>query len=247
MDEHHGDSGDDARHGQGEDDPGKYMPAAAPQILCRLNEQGVDLHDDGVKGQDHIGQVVVHHAQNHCACGADEGQGADAEQPQELVDDAGIPQQAHPGQGPQEEAHTHGQHDQQVQKPLHPRPLPGDEIGDRIADDQTDERRNQGVPHRAQEDPGKGAGEDLGQIVQRKQTGGRISQSVEHHNAQGNQDKDGHPDDIGDGEEEGPPGPPARGGFRVILLHLRHPPSVRRILRNRSCSRRIGRSTRSWA
>lgn len=143
-------------------------------------------------------------------------------------------QQAHPGQGPQEEAHTHGQHDQQVQKPLHPRPLPGDEIGDRIADDQTDERRNQGVPHRAQEDPGKGAGEDLGQIVQRKQTGGRISQSVEHHNAQGNQDKDGHPDDIGDGEEEGPPGPPARGGFRVILLHLRHPPSVRRILRNRN-------------
>ena len=60
------------------------------QKIVGMKIPTVDFHDDGVQGQYHIGQVVIHHAQNHRAGGTDQPQRPDAKLAQQGVDDAGI-------------------------------------------------------------------------------------------------------------------------------------------------------------
>ena len=51
----------------------------AAEVQRGLDQAVVDLHDDGVERQDHIRQVVVHHAEDDSAVRADERQRADAD------------------------------------------------------------------------------------------------------------------------------------------------------------------------
>ena len=62
----------------------------------------------------------------------------------QLVQQPVIFQDGHPGIGPQQEVHPHGQHDQHHSRPLEGRTLPAHEIGHGVPDDQTDQRGDDG-------------------------------------------------------------------------------------------------------
>ena len=121
-------------------------------------------------------------------------------------------QQGHPGVGPQQEVHPHGQHDEHHGGAPDAAVLPGQQIGQRVAHQDTDE----GGHHRQE----KGVAEDaqvlahIGEVGQGEAAvlGG---EGVHHHQHQGGHHKNGHPDHIGDGERSIPHlRPPPRPGPR---------------------------------
>mgnify|MGYP002737210111 CR=1 FL=1 len=83
---------------------GREIAAIHPNMVVKIP---MTCHG-GVQRQDHIRQVVIHHAQYHGAGGIDHIKGADAEQAQQLVDQAVFFQQGHPRIGAQQKVHPHG-------------------------------------------------------------------------------------------------------------------------------------------
>ena len=150
--------------------------AAAAEVQRGLNEPVVDLHDDRVERQDHVRQIVIHHAEDDSAVRSDQRQRADADALQKRIDDAGILQHADPGQCAEQKAHAHGKHDEHFEKPLRKRLTLRDEIRDRIANDQADERSKQTQPDRAQENRQIGA--HARKIGKRELTGNGICQCI---------------------------------------------------------------------
>ena len=254
--EYHGYPGQYPGKAQGQNDLPEYPGGPGTQILSSFQQAPVHFLNDGVNGQNHKGQVVVHHAQNHRSGGADHlkvvnrsvaeklrdpvVQADEPDVPEELVQQTVVFQHGHPGVGSEQEVHPHGQHDEHHGDPLKPGPLPGNEVGRRIADEQADEGRQKRQP----EGPGKhrGIGPHAGKVLQGDPafSGGK---SVNHHHDDGDHNKQGHPAHIGHSEEG------------ALILHLRppHPPQggrrppARRTPRSRTSSRRTCRNTRFYA
>ena len=210
----------------------------------------VQLNDDGINGQDHKGQVVIYHAQHHGALGVHHGeklqlgackvviQGDNTQLPEELIQQAVVLQNRHPGIGAQQKVHPHGQHNQHIGHALKRHTRAADKIGHGIADQQTDGRGDQGQLEGAEKHLRIGA--HLGKVIQRKAAGGG-GKGVDRHNDDRRHHENGHPHHI------------RHGKTGELIFHPRSPPlpgqtlhrSSPHILRSRSCSRRTYRNTRS--
>ena len=247
RDEHHGDTGENARQRQWKDHPAEYLGVAGPQVLGCLDDPVVDLLDDGENGQDHKGQEVIHHAQHHRSGGVDDVQLGQADGAEQRVEKAVAFQQKHPGIGPQQEVHPHGQHDQHGGHPPQPAPLPGQKVGHGVTQQNADNRGNA----RQQEGSGKNCGvtHHAGEVLQRavptaiRQFPG---EGVHQHHDQRRNHEQSHPPHVGVGH--------------VLIPHSRPPgalppapppgpePPRRRVRRTphcTSCNRRTCRSTGS--
>ena len=150
----------------------------------------------------------------------------------DLVQKPVVLQNRHPGVGPKQEVDPHGQHDKHHGRPLEALALPAHHIAHRVADNQADQRGDEGQLEGPAKDHGVGA--HLGEVLQ-SEAAQVVGKGVDHHQHDGGHHKEGHPDNIGDGE----PG--------ELRLHLRPPPvppcPARRTRRRRRSSRRTGRST----
>jgi len=179
----------------------------------------VQLYQHGVDGQDHEGQVVVHHTQHYGALGTDHLEVIDgdirggirckvhsdlvvkvdqADLLKQLVQKSVVLQNGHPGIGPQQKIHPHGQHDEHHSDALHLRPLLGEHIGYRVSDQQSDQCGDDGQLKRAGEH--RCIGTHAGEVLQREVPGGG-AEGIDHHNDDGRHHEDGHPSHIGNGEQ----------------------------------------------
>ena len=121
------------------------LPLSMPGILSGFDQPAIQLYQGGIQRQDHVGQIVINHAQHHCCRGADQLQPTDADGIQNIIDDAGILQQTHPCQRAQQEAHAHRQHHQHIQQLLcHGAPM-GNVVSHGIAQQQADQGRDQRI------------------------------------------------------------------------------------------------------
>ena len=216
RDEHHHDPADDPGNGQREDHPPEHLHPACAQVLGRLNIAPVQLLDDREDGQDHKGQEVIHHAQNHRRIGIDDVQGADAHQGQDLIEKAVIFQNGHPGIGTQKKVHPHGQHDKKHGHLPRGRARLGQEIGKGIGYEQADacghRRQIQGVAAHLEENI------QVGEVLQ-GELAVVIGEGVHHNEQQRHHHKYSHPHHIGNG-----------GG---LSLHRQRPPHPPRQSRDR--------------
>ena len=212
----------------------------------------IQLDDDGIDGQDHEGQIVIHHAQHHSPLGIHHGEilqvGAEdviieadeADLLEQLVQKAVVFQNGHPRIGPQQEVHPHGQHNEHHGQPLEPGALLAHEIGHRVADQQTDHRGDDGQLEGPEEH--LRIAPHLHEVIQRKAAVGG-GKGIGHHNDNGGHHEDRHPHLVGYGE----PG--------ELILHPRSPPRpsperrppTPHTPRSRSCNLRTGRSIRSFS
>ena len=179
-------------------------------------------------------------------------QGQKADVPQEAVQQAVVLQDGHPGVGPQEEVHPHGQHNQGHSQLLEAGSLPGHKKRHGVANQQAYRRSRQSQPEGAEKDGGvvphirvvfQGQGKAVGR------------EGIHRHNPYGNHHKQGHPQRVGPGKQREvtlharplPPYRPARQG----RCPGPSPPGTRspvpRTRRRRRSSRRTARSTRSFS
>ena len=137
----------------------------------------------------------------------------DAHRLEELIEQAGILQNGHPGVGAQQEVHPHGEHDEDHGDPLKAGALLGHDVGQRIPDEQADEGGDQGQLEGADEHHPVGA--HLGEVIQGK-AAPRAGEGVDDHQENGGDHEEGHPDHIGAGQKGEPilhrlpPAPPRR-------------------------------------
>ena len=116
----------------------------------------------------------------------------------QLVQKSVVLQNGHPGIGPQQKIHPHGQHDEHHSDALHLRPLLGEHIGYRVSDQQSDQCGDDGQLKRAGEH--RCIGTHAGEVLQREVPGGG-AEGIDHHNDDGRHHEDGHPSHIGNGEQ----------------------------------------------
>ena len=152
RDEHHRDAGHDARQAQREDDPPQHAETVAAEVARGLDQARVHLGHDRVDWQDHIREVVVHHADDDGALGADDVRLAEVQRGKEHVEQARVLQDGHPRIGADEEVHPHRDHDERDDRLLRARGGAGDDIRDGVAHEQADGRGDDGQLHRAPED-----------------------------------------------------------------------------------------------
>ena len=196
WDEHHGDAAEDPRQGQGKDDPAEHGAVIGAQVLGGLDDLGINLLDDGEDGQDHVGQKVVDHAQHDGPLGVDHLEGSHAEQAKEGVDQAVALQQEFPGVGPQKEVHPHGKHDEHSSHAVDPTGLPGQKVGQGVADQHADDGGDGGQQEGAAE-----CGGVLGHVLKigQREASSVRSEGVDRDDDQGSHHKQGHPPHIGKG------------------------------------------------
>src|SRR6185312_16632627 len=117
----------------------------------RLEQRLVELHQIGVERQDHERQIGIDDTQIHREIGIEHGDLRQPERLQQIVDDAVVLEKADPRIDAQQKAAPERQDDQHQQDIAPAVGRPGDEIGDRIADDERHDRRDQRDLERAQE------------------------------------------------------------------------------------------------
>ena len=194
----------------------------------------IHLGKDSVQGQDHIGQVVIHHTQDNSPGSADQLHSVQTDSFQEVIDDAGILQKSHPSHSAEQKAHTHRQHDQHIEDLLgHRLPL-GNIVGNGIAHQKADHCCRQGIAYAAHQS--RPVVLDLEDVIPSEGPGCRIGERIVGHHTQRDQGEQHHEEDVGAAQKEG-----------FILLHRLHPPSVRRTLQSRNCSHHTCRSIHSCA
>ena len=191
--EYHGDAGADAGHAHGDEHPEKGLGGGGSQILCRFHQALIDLGHTGVEGQDHVGHIVIHHAQHHRAGGVQHGIGAQTKKAQHRVHRAVDAQQAHPGIGTEQEVHPHGQHDQHQHDMLLVHPQAGQEIAHRKCNDQADHGSHKGQQQTAGKHGTVAA--DAGQVGN-GEIAAAIGQGIIDHDDQRNHREQHHPDKI---------------------------------------------------
>ena len=221
-DQHHGDAGDHPGQAQGPDHPPQHPKTVAPQVPGGLDEALVHLGHDGVEGENHVGDVVVDHADDDGGLRADDVDVGQVEQGEEVVEDARVLQNGHPGVGADEEVHPHRNHDDGEEHLLGAGLGPGHDVGQGIgqhqADGGGDDGQFQGPPEDEQirpyllggaillDDVGGGHEEPLdvlqgeGKVV--------VGKRVVGHKDQGDQDEEHRPHRVrGQGEVVGPEDP----------------------------------------
>ena len=116
------------------------------EIGRRLEQAPVELLQRGVERQHHERQVGIDDAEMDRPFGAEDraGIGDEAGPAQELVQDAVLRQQAHPGVDADQERGPERQHDQHQQQRPPPRRGAGDGVGHGIAQQQRDQGRGGG-------------------------------------------------------------------------------------------------------
>ena len=165
-------------------------------------------------------------------------QGNDTQFLEQLVQQAVVLQDGHPGVGPQQEVHPHGQHDQYHGRAAEALALPAEKVRHRIAQQQADSRGNQRQLEGTAEHSSVTA--HLDKVVQRE-AALAAGKGIHHHNDNGGYYKNSHPHHIGHGKTG------------ELTLHPRSPPlpaqhrrpPVPRIPRSKRNSRRTYRNTRS--
>ena len=210
-DQHHGHPGDHPGQAQGPDHPAQDPQAVAAQVPGGLNEFFVHLGHDGVQGQDHVGDVVIDHADDHGRLRADDVDVGQMEQGEEVVKNARVLQNGHPGVGADEEVHPHGDHDDGQENLLGSGLGPGHDVGQGIgqhqADHRGDHRQFQGAPEDEQvgvhlrrgavllEDAGGGGEEPLDVFQGELEV--VVGEGVVGHKDQRDQDKQEGPEGVG--------------------------------------------------
>ena len=128
---------------------------------------------------------------------------------EQLVQQAVVLQNGHPGVGAQQEVDPHGQHDQHHGQTLESGTLLGHHVGHGIADQKANNGGNKGQVKRTAKYHGVSA--HLSKVFQSgsARSGGKC---VDHHHDNGGNYEQGHPDHIGDGQ----PG--------ELIPHPRSPP-----------------------
>src|SRR6185437_10800330 len=113
-------------------------------------QRAVELHQIGVERQDHERQVGIDDAEIDREIGIEQREGADVEQPEEVVDDAVVLEQADPGVDTQQERTPERQDDQHQQHIAQAVRRAGEDIGHRVANEQRQHGRDRRDLQRAQ-------------------------------------------------------------------------------------------------
>ena len=145
-DEHQHRAGDDARHRQRQRDLHERLPRTRAEIRSRFQQRQVQLLQVRVQRQDHERQVRVDDADVDREVGLQHHQRLvdDADPHQEIVDEAVVLEDADPGVHAQQERRPERQ-DHHHQQDVAPGGVgASDGVGDRIADQQAQERRDRG-------------------------------------------------------------------------------------------------------
>ncbi len=131
----------------------------------------IHFHQRGVERQNHEGNVAIHHADHERKLGEHHAQRCvdDADPHQELVDQAVDVEQVLPGVDADEERRPERQHDQHQQGGPYCGLGTGDEVGKRIADDQTQHCGHQRVPQRRQ------IGDDVEAVAHQRHVGREVN------------------------------------------------------------------------
>ena len=149
---HRSEPADDAWPGQRQGDRPERLPRRRAEILGRLDERAVEPLERGVERQHHERQIRVDHADIDGRVRVEDGQGFgnEAEREQGLVEQAFAPEDADPGVDADQEARPERQDDERHEERAPPRRRRRHGVGDRIADEQEDGRRNERDAQRGQ-------------------------------------------------------------------------------------------------
>ena len=142
----------------------------------------VELYKYRIERHDHVGQIVIHHAEHDSAVRADERQRAECRDlPMKLLMMPVSSQQRHPRERAQQEAHAHRQHDEHIEKTL-PLRCGGRAmtVGHRIADHKADERRRRAPARCDRRKMGRYV-PDTGQVIKRKCAGDGVGEGKPDH------------------------------------------------------------------
>ena len=156
-DQNHRDAGNDAWHAEREYDAAEHGNAAASEIAGGLEKPYVQFGKNGVDRQNHVRKVIVHHAENDGGLRADYVYRSEADLREEAVNDTRVLEKRHPRVRADEEVHPHGDHDERYHRLLRSFLGARHNVRDRIAENETDCRGNNGKLQRAHEDKDIGA------------------------------------------------------------------------------------------
>ena len=209
------DAGGDAGLGQGENDLAEDAGRARPEVVGGFDEGAVEFFHAGVNGQNHEREKVVNQPENDREGRVHEGDGGagDIEGHKEGVEQAFLRKNGNPGVGADEEAGPKRDHDQHDEEPAHALAGASDEIGHGVAEHQTDDGGEEGIPDGDPEDfqplPVEGAGVVLeGEGVDDASEGVAFAEADhDEHEGRDNDKERQPPEHRGDGEpwpESGP-------------------------------------------
>ena len=120
RDQDHRDPRDHPGQAQREDHPPQDVEAVASEVLGRLHQLHVHLRHHRVDRQDHVREVVVHHADHHRGLRPDDVHRPQADLRQQAVEDTRVLQDRHPRVRPDQKVHPHRDHDERDEDLLRP-------------------------------------------------------------------------------------------------------------------------------
>ncbi len=145
--------GDDAGHGDGNDDAPQGRQRTGAEVGGGFEQRGVEPLQSGVHGQDEEGEEIVDEAGEHRAFVVEQRERAAREMHglEQSVHETGVAEDEEPGVSADEEAGPEGQKDE-LEPERFALPRPGDEEGEGEAEDHRERGGEGGDPDGAPED-----------------------------------------------------------------------------------------------